>query len=139
MNAIASLCILAAIGVYAYYIIKSLKIVDFKKLFLNLIGVIIGVAIVVGILFFVGGALAASKSYPMCVIAAVIFFIIAIRLVAPIAGVALVLAIVYFIGSWILEIMTANIFTVIAGGAILIYAARWLGYFTYGCAAAIRK
>ncbi len=136
---ICLVCIIAAIGVYAYYLVAALRIVDFKKLLLNTIGIIIGAGLVVAILFFIGGALAASKSYPMCVVAAIIFFIVAIRFIAPIAGVALVGVIIYFVGDWVLHLLTVNIFSAVIGGIILITAAKWFGYFTYGCANAIRK
>ena len=132
---ISLVCIIAAIGVYAYYLISALKIVDWKKLLLNAVGIIIGAGLVVAILFFIGGALAASK----CVVAAILFFIIAIRFIAPIAGVALVGVIIYFVGDWVLHLLTVNVFSAIVGGIILITAAKWLGYFTYGCANAIRK
>ena len=136
---ISSVCVIAAIGVYACYLISALKIVDFKKLLLNTIGIIIGAGILAAILFFIGGALAASKTYPMCVVAAILFFIIAIRFIAPIAGVALVGVIIYFVGDWVLHLLTVNIFSAIVGGIILITAAKWFGYFTYGCADSIRK
>ena len=139
MNTIASLCIIAAFCVYAYYLVAALKIVDLKKLLLNTVGVLIGAGILVAILFFIGGALAASKTYPMCVLAALIFFVVAIRFIAPLAGIALVGFIIYFVGDWVLHLLTVNVFSAVIGGIILITAAKWFGYFTYGCANAIRK
>ena len=136
---ISSVCVIAAICVYAYYLVAALKIVDLKKLLLNAVGIIIGAGILAAILFFIGGALAASKTYPMCVVAAILFFIVAIRFIAPLAGIALVGFIIYFVGDWVLHLLTVNVFSAIVGGIILITAAKWLGYFTYGCADAIRK